>query len=67
MKRKFQCCLCDRHPTDEDGRGSVYRINPLGEVGVWACEDCYPEAKRLFLLGRISAEGVVSLYPPKEE
>lgn len=54
LKRPFSCCLCPAHPsTGQD----VFRVNPTGEDGIWACRDCYGEASRLWAQGKIVSLG----------
>lgn len=55
-KRRCECCLCPAHPADGQ---DVYRVNPTGELGIWACEECYLLAERLWLTGRIDPGGVI--------
>jgi hypothetical protein len=57
-KRSGGCILCPVHPVDG---GCIYRVNPTGERGIFACRDCYPEAERLWLDGKLTAEGLVNL------
>jgi hypothetical protein len=55
-KRKGECCLCPAHPLDDD-RVILWRVNPTGEDGVFACDHCYEEASRLWAQGKILPGG----------
>lgn len=37
------CVVCGKGPTS--GISTLYRVNPKGAVGVWACPDHYQRAR----------------------
>ena len=41
------CCVCRRGPADVDGGVTIYRINPKGQPGIWACDTHRPAGQHI--------------------